>query len=506
MLSMKTLRVAIVTMGSALLLGPGLASAIDLDGPAADNPPLTYALESLGAATETIMDANMNVTHYGLAQDTALEFTATTSLRLEGSWFLRVELGGGLVFQDTIAAPSGWERAQGGGAGDAQAVYSLGTSPVDIEDAVTLVVTDNLAVPAAAGAHTAEMTLHSTLNDALDGVGETSMDFFGGSATVIVVASGVDADIVAGAPLTASVDTGFLWFLGPSNSEMLGTFHAVANPMGVLAAEDGQQAEENDVIAMGDMAVGLTVEGNLTIGAFTVVGQMEDDVNTADVDESEMLMACPAAPAMPVEDPENNLMGNLVNPDDAEADVTDMGSAMRAAGMYGLCVNVDVAGPMTNTSALPAGDYMATLSVTGAGEGAEAMEVASKSIGSIVRDGASVQIAYLTTSDKHNQRLIIVNRGNRPISITDIAFQTEDGTEASLSELAMAAAMIPGAGEIGSGETAVHSVKQMLSITGDSTRTAATLSFNGRSQDITVATTLVNPEIRATDTVVYEVK
>ena len=353
MLSMKTLKVAVVTMGSALLLGPGLATAIDLDGPAADNPPLTYALESLGAATETIMDANMNVTHYGLAQVDALEFTATTSLRLEGGWFLRVELGGGMVFQDTITAPSGgWERAQGGGAGDAQAVYSLGSgSSIAIDGEVTLVVTGNLAVPAAAGAHTAAMTLHANLNDALDGVGATSMDFFGGSATVIVVASGVNADIVAGDPLVASVDTGFLWFLGPSNSEMLGTFHAVANPMGVLAAEDGEQAEADDVIAMGDMAVGLTVEGDLTIGAFTVVGQMEDDVNTGDVDESEMLMACPAAPAMPVEDPENNLMGNLVNPDDAEADVTDMGSVMRAAGMYGLCVNVDVAGPMTNAAA-----------------------------------------------------------------------------------------------------------------------------------------------------------
>ena len=147
--------------------------------------------------------------------------------------------------------------------------YTSLTGSADIDSEITVVVSDNLAVPAAAGAHTAEMTLHSTLNDALDGVGETSMDFFGGSATVIVVASGVDADIVAGAPLTASVDTGFLWFLGPSNSEMLGTFHAVADPMGVLAAEDGLQAEEDDVIAMGDMAVGITVEGDLTIGAFT---------------------------------------------------------------------------------------------------------------------------------------------------------------------------------------------------------------------------------------------
>ena len=54
MLSMKTLRVAIVTVGSALLLGPGLAGAVKpmrLDGTGAAAPvPLTYATETLPTA------------------------------------------------------------------------------------------------------------------------------------------------------------------------------------------------------------------------------------------------------------------------------------------------------------------------------------------------------------------------------------------------------------------------------------------------------------------------
>ena len=56
MLSMKTLRVAIVTMGSALLLGPGLAVAqhsINLNGTqdGGDAPmPRVFASETLGAA------------------------------------------------------------------------------------------------------------------------------------------------------------------------------------------------------------------------------------------------------------------------------------------------------------------------------------------------------------------------------------------------------------------------------------------------------------------------
>ena len=57
MLSMKTLKVAIVTMGSALLLGPGLAVAqgntIQLDGTMAAAPtPLVYAQETLPAMAD----------------------------------------------------------------------------------------------------------------------------------------------------------------------------------------------------------------------------------------------------------------------------------------------------------------------------------------------------------------------------------------------------------------------------------------------------------------------
>ena len=116
------------------------------------------------------------------------------------------------------------------------------------------------------------------------------------------------------------------------------------------------------IIAAGNTAVGLTVEGDLSIGAFNVVGPfVEDNDQTMDVDEAAMSMACPAAAADPVEGPEMYLMSNLLN-EDGDPATGDMGSAMQAAGMYGLCVNVDVAGTLTNTSPIPSGDYMGTLS------------------------------------------------------------------------------------------------------------------------------------------------
>ena len=134
------------------------------------------------------------------------------------------------------------------------------------------------------------------------------------------------------------------------------------------------------------------------------------------------------------------------------------------------------------------------------------MMQAEGAIGEIKRNGASVDISYLTTSDKHNQRLIIVNRGSMPIAITDIAFQSENGTEADLSDVAKAAAAVPELSMIKAGESATYKVSDMLSITGDTRRTAATLSLNGVAGKISVATTQVNLADGSTDTVMWPVK
>ena len=141
------------------------------------------------------------------------------------------------------------------------------------------------------------------------------------------------------------------------------------------------------------------------------------------------------------------------------------------------------------------------------GDGADARDavtVAEGKIGEIRRNGASASVAYLTTSEKHNQRLIIVNRGNRPIMITDITFQTEDGTEADLTDTAKAAAAA-GAGAIMPGDSMTVRVSDMVEITGNSRRAAANMSFNGTAANISVATTQVNLEDSSTDTVMWPV-
>ncbi len=198
-------------------------------------------------------------------------------------------------------------------------------------------------------------------------------------------------------------------------------------------------------------------------------------------------------------------MGTLTNPDDAEAAVTTVGTQSLTAGMYGLCVNVDTAGPMSNMNAIPEGEYTATVSILSPGAHAsEAIEAASGMIGSITRDGASVEIPYLTTSEKHNQRIIIVNRGSAPVAITSIDFTTEDGTDAELMDTVQSA-LDAGLLAVPGNSTWVARMDQTVSITGGSRRTAATINFFGVSGNLSVATTQVNVSDGSTDTVVYEV-
>ena len=174
--------------------------------------------------------------------------------------------------------------------------------------------------------------------------------------------------------------------------------------------------------------------------------------------------------------------------------------------VYSLCVNVDVTGPETNANRIPETDFMGTVMITPAGEAvrpSDAYVAATGVIGRIKRNGASVEIPYLTTAEKHNNRLIVVNRGSLPAAITDIAFTTEDGTEVELMD-DVQALMDAGMLAVPPKSTWVATMKETLNITGGTKRVSATLSFAATKGNISVATTLLNHD-GSTDTVVYMV-
>ena len=501
MLSMKTLRVAIVIMGSALLLGPGLATAIDLDGTGMDAPTAVLI------ATQTIPSGAGNMTqsatgttmYHNINIGSGANFEISPGIRLEEEdrYFLRVALGGGMVFRGTLAVPASGTLVQGG-AGYSQVVYRLGLVAVDAS--IELGVDENLAVASNMPAdYTASMTIHTAQFDAIDGVGEVR-GIGAEDVTVVRAVSGIDATITP-ANAVADVAVGFRWFVGPSaampnvSGVALGTANAAAaaGQANVLNATDGGMVEDGDLIDPTGVTIG--VEGDFSVGVYDLVPFTDEDNDQA-TDDTATCTARVGTAGNPT------MMGNLV-PDEDSPNMAML--ADQAPGLYKLCIEVDLAGPMSNASPIPAGAYTATVYTRSTADVRDNMMVNEGNIGAISRNGASVNIAYLTTSEKHNQRLIIVNRGPRPISITDIMFNTENGTEADLSDAAKAAAAIPELNMIMPGQAVMHRVGTMLSITGDSRRTAATLSFNGVAGHISVATTQVNLSDSSTDTVMWPV-
>ncbi len=282
----------------------------------------------------------------------------------------------------------------------------------------------------------------------------------------------------------------------------LGTANATAlvATANVLDASEGTAVTNDDLLNATGVTIG--VEGNFSVGVWDLVMFSDEDSDPSTDDTA----TCPNRVGTEGNPTVQGMAGGGTELIPDEDDPTMAMLTGLAPGMYKVCVEVDPAGPMSNTTPIPAGDFTATVYTRNTTDPRDNMMANECSIGMITRNGASVDIAYLTTSDKHNQRMIIVNRSSLPIMIEDIAFQTEDGTEADLSDVAKAAAAIPGANMIGPGETAVHSVATMLSIAGDSRRTAATLSFNAVASQVTVATTQVNLADSSTDTVMWPVK
>ena len=552
MLSMKTLRVAIVAMGSALLLGSGFAAATVQNLGAMGGPDaVTYAAETLSAgkdmsgrthgssltAPSDVM-AQMRTTHYALVSPDhpvhVLVVKPARRIESDEIFYVRLDLSGGMVLNgQTVAVHKGARatgaddadntdyaggeiasattagamQVAGGMAGDSHVVFRVtGGEDILLNESLWIRVDHALAVPMGTGSYGASISAYGDADDAVAGVGAVST--ISGDGTIVRVVSGLDASVTAGTPLEASVAQGFRYFKpGRTTSGQLGLFQAIANPMGVLSANDGRSAENSDIIDMETGSVSVTVEGDLSIGAFNVVGYNEATEADGDVEDAMPAGydACPSAPAAADDDPMNDLMSSLSNPDDPEAALTTMGTQSLGAGMYALCINIEPAGPMTSMNAIPEGGYTATVSVrTPGAHESEAVEAASGTIGTITRDGASVEIPYLTTSEKHNQRIIIVNRGSSPVPITSIDFTAEDGTEVELMDTVQAA-IDAGQLSVPAGESWVARMDETVSITGGSRRTAATINFFGVSGNLSVATTQVNLEDGSTDTVVYMV-
>ena len=576
MLSMKTLRVAIAVVGSAvLLLGSGFAAATvqHLDGTPAPGtpppaPPEEYVFELLTEGTGQALTAPKMIMSPRPHTMHKLVVGIGRLIEPGDSTYVRLELGGGMVFDvsaidlkwmvgsspegrptctydnditndqpDTTAAgnaypaihaaglPVDMVHSSGGRKGDDYVVFRLAPeagdygngdndsnaipSTVDAFDAddeqdenanseicdlvamqnrLWVNVFDLLAIPADTGSYTASISLHSDPDEAQ--AGSNPSPAVSGTATIVKSVAGRDVEVKASlTPAVAHVGTApepFLWFRDRSAATGLSSMAILGSAKATLAARapgqksllhpgTGFPATPDEIIKPESLTV--TVEGDLSIGAFNL------GTNTA---------ANPACVGRG--SPARSSMGNLDKADSNKNTDSMASLGSLSAGTYHLCVQVDTAGPGSNTTPIPAGRYHGAITE---GTGSLAREIASGVIGQIRRNGTTVKLTYLTVSAKYNQRLIIVNDGANDASYEIGPFVTEAGTTAT----AKAAA----SGTVSAGSKVVLRVADVVEIQGPQARASATLSMNADVDDVQVATTQVTLDDGSTDTVIYAV-
>ncbi|QEY17330.1 hypothetical protein D0C16_15890 [Cellvibrio sp. KY-GH-1] len=133
------------------------------------------------------------------------------------------------------------------------------------------------------------------------------------------------------------------------------------------------------------------------------------------------------------------------------------------------------------SDAINAGSYTLTFTPTNIASAAYGAASASGSIGSILRNGATAQVPYLTTNAGLNQKLVLVNRGSNDTTYS-ITFTPEAGVTAAAGTKAT--------GTLAKGKTLVLKAADVVTLTGG-TRTAATIVALAPASVIDAATQTV---------------
>lgn len=166
----------------------------------------------------------------------------------------------------------------------------------------------------------------------------------------------------------------------------------------------------------------------------------------------------------------------------------DLGTAVAAANLtktISLCVSkADNANVLNATAFTAAAAYDKLVDFTPAAAAGE--------VGTIVRNGTTIQVPFVSTFADYKQRLVLVNRGSADVAY-NISFTPEAGTTATANAAAT--------GTLAAGKTTVLNSTDVVALTGATTRTAATITVVSSPSKIDAATTMVNVSDKSTDTV-----
>ena len=515
------LRVAGAAMlGIGAVLAAGSARA-ELDADAGTGS-VTYAKEAL-TTTVSAGDPNDTGTYYVVTNDVppgnttvanaALDVDMTVPVQVSAALgvYLRYDLQN-MVFGAALGPDSFVERwtddtrtgsvgavASGGDAGDPFVVYAV-NPPVDSLQPPDLALNDTAVLapgslgimPDAPGSIT--VSVYTSAEEAFAGAGtplkRKKLE------NVVKTTSGVMTRITH-TTATADVDTGF--------TSLLGTGNGTARPLGSLqvSVANGALDASSGTVTLDELFdVDLTDQTAFQGGTVKLTGDFSIGIFHTDSSPG-----CASTPGIGTDDyfrfdTSGFASGPVLDSSKSQATLPVVFFTGNNADF--LCVTI----PFGNADAIPAGRYDAEVEFNVAAATGDnptppgsvfAPATVTGVIGEIDRGATTAHIPYLTTYAGYNNRIVITNRGNRDIDYT-ITYTPEAGTTAT-----------PGTdskGMVAKSSTRVLSLSggDVVTLSGSTMRTAATVELAGTAREVQVSTVIVNLEDGSTDTVVYMVE
>jgi len=456
--------------------------ATDIDLSAATFTPIKVSNETLGKANFTSgTGANATVTFFdvvGTDADLDMDVVMTTGFvgakTDNDDYFIKVELTNAayaigaeaMVVTNNGGCPVGRCKANetiatsvlfsGGTVGSSSAIYTFDISETLSTTATVLTSFNQLATN---GNPTIKVSIFETLTEANKAAGTPVST---ASKQIIGFSAGNKRTVTPGNQ-TAEVSTAFKKYKDTSSTQkLLGSLGKISH-----AIQTGHKDAQ---------AGGIAVIGNYYTASTTVA-----TIN-GDLSNGTWWMALPGCAnfaAIPA--------GDKLKLNAAKTAGTATGTIFNAKST--LCNLIG------GTVAIPAAAYTIDVNYTpGISLTAGAADVTGISIGSIIRNGTSQNINYLTTFASYNQRVYITNRGSADATYA-FTFQNEDGTTATAGTAAT--------GTSKAGTVLALKAADIVTLTGK-TRTAASLAIVGTPGNFSIATQQVNLSNGATDTVVYK--
>ena len=517
----KTLGIAAAaTLGIAAMLGTTAANAIKIfDSAPATRAAVEAGVDSFTYATETLLTSAVtevkgDSTKYynvGGTGTVVLSAPADVGANVDDIYVVAVTLDGmvlrsiptlALVAGTGIGSPA-FNVATGGAVGAKTVVFRMTAGAIDASASV-FNMTASFAVSEGGGSATLTMTNQTLAGLNLEGVSGRKEH----RGNVIKVAPALKETAMAN-DLTASVESSFKKLMGGMTVGHVGFLTVGFNAHRIATDGDGTTnvAGLEDILVTGQTTVGSTTTAASSVSfmgdfSFTEKVFVHGDSDCGAPDSTDPTQSAGADSDLASAEGDIRMMEgegdaatvtNTTKSVNLDATPTDDSDALTGFTGY-LCIMVqgddadDMEAPrIPDTGAYTAmGSYMA---LDMAAMGPMGME---RALGEINRDGTTIRIPFVTTSEGYNQRIVLVNRG--PETRYEINFTPEDGT---MVDPEMMEGMLPKG-------TTMMRAQDVVTITGATARTAATIIVEALPSMIDAATVTINKGDGSSDTVVYD--